>query len=101
MIIGSHGVTGRTEHEVFTLSYYTALARKAEAATLDALFIADHTGIWDSGLAHYANARLEPLTLLSALAAVTDNIGLMATASTSYTEPYNLARLLRLARFPE
>ncbi|QMR78689.1 LLM class flavin-dependent oxidoreductase [Enterobacter sp. RHBSTW-00175] len=80
------------EHEVFTLSYYTALARKAEAATLDALFIADHTGIWDSGLAHYANARLEPLTLLSALAAVTDNIGLMATASTSYTEPYNLAR---------
>lgn len=80
------------ENEIFTLNYYTALARKAEAATLDALFIADHTGIWDSGLAHYANARLEPLTLLSALAAVTDNIGLMATASTSYTEPYNLAR---------
>ncbi len=45
-----------------------------------------------SGLSHYANARLEPLTLLSALAAVTEHIGLMATASTSYNEPYNLAR---------
>lgn len=80
------------EREVFTLKYYADLASKAEAATLDAIFIADHTGIWDSGLSHYANARLEPLTLLSALAAVTENVGLMATASTSYTEPYNLAR---------
>jgi alkanesulfonate monooxygenase SsuD/methylene tetrahydromethanopterin reductase-like flavin-dependent oxidoreductase (luciferase family) len=45
-----------------------------------------------SGLTHYANARLEPITLLSALAAVTEHIGLMGTASTSYNEPYNLAR---------
>lgn len=83
------------EKAVFTLKYYADLARKAEAATLDAIFVADHTGVWDSvpsGLTHYANARLEPLTLLSALAAVTDNIGLMATASTSWIEPYNLAR---------
>ncbi|STT07546.1 nitrilotriacetate monooxygenase component A [Klebsiella michiganensis] len=58
-------------------------------------FIADHIAIWDtvpSGLTHYANARLEPITLLSALAAVTEHIGLMGTASTSYNEPYNLAR---------
>ncbi|MCS5968992.1 LLM class flavin-dependent oxidoreductase [Klebsiella variicola subsp. variicola] len=71
------------------------MARKAEAATLDAIFVADHIAVWDtvpSGLTHYANARLEPLTLLSALAAVTEHIGLMATASTSYNEPYNLAR---------
>ncbi len=45
-----------------------------------------------SGLTHYANARLEPITLLAALAAVTEHIGLMGTASTSYNEPYNLAR---------
>lgn len=81
--------------EIFTLSYYAELARKAEAATLDAIFIADHIAIWDtvpSGLTHYANARLEPITLLAALAAVTEHIGLMGTASTSYNEPYNLAR---------
>ncbi len=83
------------EAEIFTLNYYAELARKAEAATLDAIFVADHIAVWDtvpSGLTHYANARLEPLTLLSALAAVTEHIGLMATASTSYNEPYNLAR---------
>lgn len=83
------------EAEIFTLNYYASLARKAETATLDAIFVADHIAVWDtvpSGLTHYANARLEPLTLLSALAAVTEHIGLMATASTSYNEPYNLAR---------
>lgn len=81
--------------EIFTLKYYADLARKAEAATLDNIFIADHVAIWDtvpSGIPHYANPRLEPVTLLGALAAVTENIGLMATASTSYNEPYNLAR---------
>ncbi|MEL0550730.1 MULTISPECIES: LLM class flavin-dependent oxidoreductase [Enterobacteriaceae] len=81
--------------EIFSLDYYVGLAKKAEAATLDAIFVADHIAIWDkvpSGLTHYANARLEPITLLSALAAVTEHIGLMGTASTSYNEPYNLAR---------
>lgn len=81
--------------EIFTLKYYADLARRAESATLDNIFIADHVSIWDtvpSGIPHYANARLEPITLLGALAAVTENIGLMATASTSYNEPYNIAR---------
>ncbi|MFB5744199.1 NtaA/DmoA family FMN-dependent monooxygenase [Cedecea sp. S5-13] len=81
--------------EIFTLKHYADLARRAEAAALDNIFIADHVAIWDtvpSGLPHYANPRLEPITLLAALSAVTENIGLMATASTSYTEPYNLAR---------
>lgn len=81
--------------EIYTLKYYAGLARKAEAAVLDNIFIADHVAIWNSvpsGIPHYANLRLEPITLLAALAAVTEDIGLMATASTSYNEPYNLAR---------
>ncbi len=83
------------DQQIFSLSYYQRLAEQAEAATLDNIFIADHTSVWDSvpsGLSEYSNLRLEPLTLLSALAAVTRNIGLMATASASYNEPYNLAR---------
>lgn len=81
--------------EVFSLDYYRGLAEAAERAKLDAIFVADHVAIWDSvesGVAHYANARLEPLTLLSALSAVTRHIGLIATASSSYSEPFNLAR---------
>lgn len=82
-------------HEVLTLGYYVKLVRAAEAAKFDAVFVADHVAVWDSvasGLKHYANARLEPITLLSALAAVTDHIGLMGTASTSYNEPFNISR---------
>ncbi len=83
--------------EVYGLGYFQKLATAAEGAKLDALFVADHVGMWDeqkSAVAHYANARLEPITLLSALAAVTSDIGLLATISASYTEPYNLARML-------
>jgi FMN-dependent oxidoreductase (nitrilotriacetate monooxygenase family) len=81
--------------EIFDFDYYRNLVEVAERAKLDAIFVADHLSIWDSvesGVAHYANARLEPLTLLTALAAVTQHIGLIGTASTSYSEPYNLAR---------
>lgn len=82
--------------EVFDFEFYRNLLEAAERAKLDTLFVADHVAIWDSvssGVAHYANARLEPLTLLSALAAVTKNIGLITTASSSYSEPYNVARM--------
>jgi FMN-dependent oxidoreductase (nitrilotriacetate monooxygenase family) len=83
--------------EVYDIAYFQKLAAAGEAAKLDALFIADHVGMWDtqeSNIIHYANPRLEPITLLSALAATTSRIGLLATISASYTEPYNLARML-------
>ncbi len=81
--------------EIFDLSYYRRLAEAAEAARMDAIFVADNVAMWDtyeSNIAHYANARLEPITMLAALAAVTRHIGLIVTASASYSEPYNLAR---------
>jgi FMN-dependent oxidoreductase (nitrilotriacetate monooxygenase family) len=82
--------------EIFRLDYYRELAIAAEKACLDTIFLADHVAIWDSyasNITSYANARLEPLTLLSALSTVTSKIGLICTASASYTEPYNLARM--------
>ena len=81
--------------EIFDLSYYRRLAEAAEAACMDTIFVADHAAMWDtyeSNIAHYANARLEPITMLAALAAVTHHIGLIVTASASYSEPYNIAR---------
>ncbi|MCF0075264.1 LLM class flavin-dependent oxidoreductase [Dyadobacter sp. CY261] len=85
------------EREIFTLDYYQKLVLAAERAGLDAIFLADHVGIWDSypsNIVSYANARLEPITLLSALAATTQRIGLFSTISASYSEPYNVARML-------
>ena len=97
---GDHRMSWRharaPSHEVFEFDYYRDLALTAEHAKIDTLFVADHVAIWDSvasGVAHYANARLEPLTLLSALAATTRHIGLIGTASSSYSEPYNIARI--------
>lgn len=76
--------------------HYVEIARLAEAAKFDAIFLADSSGIrsTDQGsLARSArSAFFEPLTLLSALAAVTERIGLIATVSTSFHEPYNVAR---------
>lgn len=83
--------------EIYDLAFFRELAAVAEAAKLDAIFVADHVGMWDtyeSNVVHYANPRLEPVTLLSALAAVTSKVGLLATISASYSEPYNLARML-------
>src|SRR5882757_1576136 len=78
--------------------HYAALARTAEAAKFDLLFLADGVGTRGDNLeflsrtAHSYVAQFEPLTLLSALAAVTEKIGLVGTASTSFNEPYHIAR---------
>lgn len=76
--------------------HYAALARMAEAAKFDAIFLSDSSGVRSTHLPSLSRtARVdvfEPLTLLSALAAVTERIGLIATVSTSFHEPYNVAR---------
>lgn len=70
---------------------YKQQARAAEAAKFDYEFTVDSPYITPDSAPHYLN-RLEPLTLLSALAGATDKIGLVATLTTSYTEPFNVAR---------
>jgi FMN-dependent oxidoreductase (nitrilotriacetate monooxygenase family) len=76
--------------------HYAELARRAEAAKFDAIFLADSVGVRNSVLASLSRTarsdHFEPLTLLSALAAVTEKIGLIATVSTTYNEPYHVAR---------
>lgn len=83
---------GSSPERVLDLSYYQELARTAEEAKLDALFLADGPSLADN-IRYASRFRLEPFTLLSALASVTERIGLIGTASTTYLEPYNAARL--------
>ncbi|SFM35135.1 LLM class flavin-dependent oxidoreductase [Methylobacterium pseudosasicola] len=79
-----------------SLDHFLNLAKLAEAAKFDALFLADSNGVRERGLQALSHnsraASFEPLTLLSALATVTQRIGLIATASTSFNEPFHLAR---------
>lgn len=73
------------------IRYYQDLARRAEAACFDSIFLADQLALGDD-VAQAPRTWLEPITVLAAVATATDRIGLIATASTTYTEPFNLAR---------
>lgn len=77
----------------FDLAHWIALARLAEDAKFDALFLADGPALTGTG-EFRPPGQLEPLTLLTALAQHTSRIGLIATVSSTYNEPYNLARRL-------
>jgi N-acetyl-S-(2-succino)cysteine monooxygenase len=88
----------RTElHGANSFAHYVKLVQKAEAAKFDFVFQADAAGARDGNMRALSRAPRfmniwEPLSLLSALVGVTDRIGLAGTMSTSYYEPYNLAR---------
>jgi FMN-dependent oxidoreductase (nitrilotriacetate monooxygenase family) len=73
------------------IRYYQDLACRAEAALFDSVFLADQLALGED-IAQAARTWLEPVTVLAAIAVATSRIGMIATASTTYTEPFNLAR---------
>src|SRR6266567_9618969 len=78
-------------------AHYRQVAQTAERAKFDMVFLADGVAVRRDhnleSLSRYGQiVHFEPLTLLSALAAVTEHVGLVATASTTYNEPYHIAR---------
>jgi FMN-dependent oxidoreductase (nitrilotriacetate monooxygenase family) len=77
----------------FDLRHWIELAQLAEDAKFDSLFLADGPALTGSG-EFRPPGQLEPLTLLTALSQHTSRIGLIATVSSTYNEPYNLARRL-------
>ncbi|MBA8839694.1 LLM class flavin-dependent oxidoreductase [Ochrobactrum sp. RH2CCR150] len=80
----------------FNFHHLKSFAQKLEAAKFDAFFMADHLAVLnmpeEALKRSHTVTSFEPFTLLSALAAVTDKIGLAATASTTFDEPYHIAR---------
>ena len=73
------------------IRYYQDLAQRAEAALFDSIFLADQLALGED-VGQAPRTWLEPITVLAALAVSTQRIGMIATASTTYTEPFNLAR---------
>jgi FMN-dependent oxidoreductase (nitrilotriacetate monooxygenase family) len=73
------------------VGHFQRLARIAEQGKMDSVFFADSPSLF-SNPARRPPTALEPTLLLAAMAAVTERVGLIATASTTYEEPYNLAR---------
>ncbi|KAK7746246.1 hypothetical protein SLS53_002204 [Cytospora paraplurivora] len=80
----------------FNLTHLKSFIQKLEAAKFDAFFMADHLAVMNMPIEALKRSHtvtsFEPFTLLSALSVVTEKIGLAATASTTYDEPYHIAR---------
>ncbi|CAL9555955.1 Nitrilotriacetate monooxygenase component A [Actinosynnema sp. ALI-1.44] len=82
---------GSDPHGHLSIAYHERLARIAEAAKFDSVFLADSPVLWGR-VGRRPSGKLEPTVLLTALARATSRIGLIATASTTYNDPFNLAR---------
>ncbi len=80
----------------FNFEHLARFARKLEAGRFDAFFMADHLAVMNMPMEALKRSAtvtsFDPLTLLPALAVLTERIGLIATASTTYNEPYHVAR---------
>jgi len=79
------------------IRHYVEIARTAERAKFDMIFLADSASVRQADIEAQCRsvqfiANFEPITLLSAIAMMTERIGLIATASTSFNEPYHVAR---------
>ncbi|MGM9954813.1 MAG: LLM class flavin-dependent oxidoreductase [Peribacillus sp.] len=99
MIPGHHVAAWRHPEaevrDIMNFDFIKKLAQTAERGKFDLLFLADHVSLNtqdEQVLGQTVNTRFEPFTLLSALSAVTKNIGLVGTVSTTYNEPYHVAR---------
>ncbi|USB32337.1 LLM class flavin-dependent oxidoreductase [Paenibacillus sp. YPG26] len=75
---------------MYDFDLYRSIAETAERGKFDMIFFADLLYVQNVDMA--ASGMLDPITLLSALSAVTSRIGLTATVSTTYNHPYNVAR---------
>ncbi|MDN3568234.1 LLM class flavin-dependent oxidoreductase [Paeniroseomonas aquatica] len=80
----------------FNFAHYKRFIQTLERGRFDAFFMADHLALLNMPVEalkrSHTVSSFDPLTLLPALAAVTEHIGLIATASTTYNEPYHIAR---------
>ncbi|WP_347557479.1 LLM class flavin-dependent oxidoreductase [Robbsia sp. KACC 23696] len=91
--LGRHPAGWRTLHRpnaIVDLDFFVEIAKTAERGKLDAVFLSDALAV--QGHASGPSQSLEPTVLLTALACHTSTIGLVGTASTTFNDPFNLAR---------
>ncbi|OBB09697.1 monooxygenase [Mycolicibacterium conceptionense] len=95
MGVGHHEAAWRHERtdvrNLTDVKHFQRLAQLAERGKLDSVFFADGLAVGPR-VKHNTQAIFEPITLLTAMATVTEHVGLIATATTGYIEPYTLAR---------
>ena len=85
-------VSGVDPAATLTPGWYVDLARTAERAAIEAIFLPDSPGEAEFRSAFLPRTFIDPLQLLTAVAMATEQVGLIATASTTYSSPWDLAR---------
>jgi FMN-dependent oxidoreductase (nitrilotriacetate monooxygenase family) len=90
---GAWMAPGADPRAFIDLDYYRELARLAERGRIDSLFLADFAALQPES-SRQPRWTFDPLVTLSALAAVTEHVGLVASISTTLTEPYHVARVM-------
>ncbi|GIF26611.1 FMN-dependent oxidoreductase (nitrilotriacetate monooxygenase family) [Actinoplanes tereljensis] len=91
---GKHEAAWRIQDDprgIINIEYYRNIARIAERGTFDAVFLADGPAL-PGHAGHAAWNSLEPSVLLAAIGSATQHIGLIGTISTTFNDPYNVAR---------
>ncbi|AQT46892.1 NtaA/DmoA family FMN-dependent monooxygenase [Bartonella choladocola] len=93
--LGSHMASWRLPDvdplAITRLSYWTDIAKRAEKGQFDSLFLGDILALQHE-VQYSVSGALDTVVVLSALAAITDKIGLIGTASTTFDHPYHIAR---------
>ena len=98
MLPGHHVAAWRypnaSKENVLNFEYFKQQALVAERGKFDMIFLADGVSArrQSNAFEQQENVTYEPFTLLSGIAAVTTKIGLVGTVSTTYNEPFNVAR---------
>ena len=83
---------------VLGLAYYTGIGRIAERGLMDSIFLADNIAIAEYRATHLPQTQFDPVSVLSALAAVTSHLGLIGTGSTTYSKPLRARSRIRRRR---
>jgi N-acetyl-S-(2-succino)cysteine monooxygenase len=78
--------------DVLGLGYYAELGRIAERGLMDAVFLADNIAVPEYRVTYLPQTQFDPVVVLAALAACTSRVGLIGTGSTTYSQPWDLAR---------
>lgn len=93
---GSHEsawrLAGHDVRGVLGLGYYAEISQIAERCLMDAVFLADNIAVPEYRVTYLPQAQFDPVVVLAALAGVTSRVGLIGTGSTTYSQPWDLAR---------
>jgi FMN-dependent oxidoreductase (nitrilotriacetate monooxygenase family) len=92
MHLGAWRHRAESPFDYLDIDYYRDIAQLAERACFHAVFLADTLAVSEENFERPNLGAMDPLTVLGAVAATTKHLGLVATASTSFNEPFNLAR---------